>query len=36
VKGAKFGTAVTNGNFPAPRPGLDGGRMFDFSVGFRF
>ncbi len=36
VKGAKFGTAVANGNFPAPRPGLDGGRMFDISVGFRF
>ena len=29
-------TAVANSNFPAPRAGLDGGRMMDFSVGFRF
>ena len=36
VKGAKFGTAVSNANFPGPRPGLDGGRMMDVSVGFRF
>jgi hypothetical protein len=36
VKGARFGTAVTNSNYPAPRPGLDGGRLIDFAVGFRF
>ena len=36
VKGAKFGTAIANGNYPGPRPGLDGGRMVDVSVGFRF
>jgi hypothetical protein len=36
VKGPKFGTAVANGNYPGPRAGLDGGRMLDVSVGFRF
>jgi hypothetical protein len=36
LKGAKFGTAVSNANYPGPRAGMDGGRMVDFSVGFRF
>ena len=36
VKGARFGTGVSSSNYPGPRPGLDGGRMVDFSVGFRF
>jgi hypothetical protein len=36
TKGAKFGTAVSNANYPGPRAGMDGGRMVDFSVGFRF
>lgn len=36
LKGAKFGTGTSNANYPAPRPGLDGGRMLDVAVGFRF
>jgi hypothetical protein len=36
VKGSRFGTATASSNYPGPRPGLDGGRMLDFSVGFRF
>jgi Carboxypeptidase regulatory-like domain/TonB-dependent Receptor Plug Domain len=36
LKGPRFGTATSTGNFAAPRAGLDGGRMLDFSIGFRF
>jgi hypothetical protein len=36
LNGARFGTATAAGNYPAPRAGLDGGRMLDVSVGFRF
>jgi hypothetical protein len=36
VKGPRFGTGVSNSNYPAPKAGLDGGRMFDVAVGFRF
>jgi outer membrane receptor protein involved in Fe transport len=36
LKGARFGTATANSNYPGPRAGLDGGRTLDFSVGFRF
>jgi hypothetical protein len=36
LPGPRFGTATANGNYSAPRAGLDGGRMVDVSVGFRF
>ena len=36
VQGPRFGQATANSNFPAPRAGSDGGRMFDVAVGFRF
>ena len=36
IVGPRFGTATATSNFPAPRAGLDGGRMVDVSVGFRF
>ena len=36
VQGPRFGQATANSHYPTPRPGVDGGRMFDFAVGFRF
>ena len=36
VEGPRFGQGSANGHYPTPRPGLDGGRMFDFAIGFRF
>jgi hypothetical protein len=36
VEGARFGQATSNAHYPAPRTGIDGGRVFDFAVGFRF
>jgi hypothetical protein len=36
VEGPKFGQGISNAHYPTPRAGIDGGRMFDFAVGFRF
>ena len=36
LEGPRFGQATSNLHYPTPRPGLDGGRMFDFAIGFRF
>ena len=36
LEGARFGQGTSNAHYPVPRAGLDGGRMFDFAVGFRF
>jgi hypothetical protein len=36
VQGPRYGQATSNSHYPTPRPGADGGRMFDFAVGFRF
>jgi outer membrane receptor protein involved in Fe transport len=36
VQGARFGQGTSNAHYPTPRAGLDGGRMFDVAVGFRF
>ena len=36
VEGQRFGQGTSNLHYPTPRPGVDGGRMFDFAVGFRF
>jgi hypothetical protein len=36
LQGPRYGQATANSHYPTPRPGLDGGRMFDFAVGFRF
>jgi hypothetical protein len=36
VPGPRFGQAIANSHYPTPRPGADGGRMFDVAIGFRF
>ena len=36
VQGPRFGQGTANSHYPTARPGVDGGRMFDFAVGFRF
>jgi hypothetical protein len=36
VEGPRFGQGTSNAHYPTPRGGVDGGRMFDFAVGFRF
>jgi len=36
LQGPRFGQATANSHYPTPRPGVDGGRMFDVAVGFRF
>jgi hypothetical protein len=36
VQGPRFGQGTSNAHYPTPRAGIDGGRMFDFAVGFRF
>jgi hypothetical protein len=36
VQGPRFGQGTSNTHYPTPRGGVDGGRMFDFAVGFRF
>jgi hypothetical protein len=36
TQGPRFGQGIANSHYPAPRAGGDGGRMFDFAVGFRF
>lgn len=36
IKGARFGQATSNANFPRPRMGMDGGRTFLMSTGIRF
>jgi outer membrane receptor protein involved in Fe transport len=36
LEGPRFGQGTSNAHYPTPRPGLDGGRMFDIAVGFRF
>jgi hypothetical protein len=36
MPGARFGQGTSNAHYPTPRPGADGGRMFDVAVGFRF
>jgi hypothetical protein len=36
VQGPRYGQATSNAHYPTPRPGADGGRMFDFAFGFRF
>ena len=36
LEGARFKQGTSNAHYPTPRAGLDGGRMFDFAIGFRF
>jgi outer membrane receptor protein involved in Fe transport len=36
LPGPRFGQGTSNAHYPTPRAGIDGGRMFDFAVGFRF
>ncbi|HET9467400.1 MAG TPA: TonB-dependent receptor, partial [Vicinamibacterales bacterium] len=36
VNGPRFGQGTSNAHYPTPRSGVDGGRMFDVAVGFRF
>ena len=36
LQGPRFGQGTANTHYPTPRPGADGGRMFDFAIGFRF
>jgi outer membrane receptor protein involved in Fe transport len=36
LQGPRFGQGTSNAHYPTPRPGADGGRMFDVAVGFRF
>lgn len=36
VVGPRFGQGTSNAHYPAPRAGVDGGRMFDVAIGFRF
>ena len=36
VQGPRFGRGTSNLHYPVPRPGLDGGRMFDVAIGLRF
>jgi hypothetical protein len=36
VEGPRFGQGTSNAHYPTPRGGIDGGRMFDVAVGFRF
>jgi hypothetical protein len=36
VQGPRFGQGTSNAHYPTPRAGLDGGRMFDVAIGFRF
>jgi hypothetical protein len=36
VVGPRFGQGTSNAHYPTPRAGVDGGRMFDVAIGFRF
>jgi hypothetical protein len=36
IKGPRFGTGTATSHYPAPRPGLTGGRTFMASLGLRF
>ena len=36
LQGPRFGQGTSNAHYPTPRSGADGGRMFDFAIGFRF
>ena len=36
IQGPNFGKATSNGNFPRPRQGMDGGRTFLLAAGVRF
>jgi hypothetical protein len=36
VKGARFGQATRNADYPRPRPGMDGGRTAIVAFGVRF
>jgi hypothetical protein len=36
IEGPRFREGTSNAHYPIPRAGLDGGRMFDFAIGFRF
>jgi hypothetical protein len=36
LQGPRFGQGTSNLHYPTARPGVDGGRMFDVAVGFRF
>jgi hypothetical protein len=36
LQGPRFGQGTSNAHYPTPRPGVDGGRIFDFAIGFRF
>jgi hypothetical protein len=36
IQGPNFGTATSNGNYPRPRQGMDGGRTFLLAAGIRF
>jgi hypothetical protein len=36
VRGANFGKGTSNGNYPRPRGGMDGGRTFLLAAGIRF
>ncbi|HKY21717.1 MAG TPA: TonB-dependent receptor [Vicinamibacterales bacterium] len=36
VQGPRFGQGTANVHYAVPRPGTDGGRMFDFAIGLRF
>jgi hypothetical protein len=36
IQGPNFGKATSNGNFPRPRQGMDGGRTFLVAAGIRF
>jgi outer membrane receptor protein involved in Fe transport len=36
VESPRFGQGSSNAHYPTPRAGIDGGRMFDVAIGFRF
>ena len=36
IEGPRFGQGTSNTHYPAPRAGIDGGRLFNVAVGFRF
>ncbi|MEO5740379.1 MAG: TonB-dependent receptor, partial [Vicinamibacterales bacterium] len=36
TEGPRFGRGTSNAHYPTPRGGIDGGRMFDVAIGFRF
>ena len=36
IQGANFGKATTDGQYPQPVPGINGGRLFRMAMGIRF